>query len=81
MSKSKDVRKLSQHEKYRKAVVLTSELASVASVASSIHFQRRIKLLKKLIDHWKNGEEVSLVEVGEGISSIFLCKNITFHCI
>ena len=30
VSKSKDVRKLSQHEKYRKAVVLTSELASVA---------------------------------------------------
>ena len=66
MSKLKDVRKLSQHEKYRKAVVLTSELASVASVASSVHFQRLIKLLKKLIDHLKNGEEVSLVEVGEG---------------
>ena len=66
VSKSKDVRKLSQHEKYRKVVVLTSELASVASVASSAHFQRRIRLLKKLIDHWKNGEEVSLVEVGEG---------------
>ena len=40
VSKSKDVRKLSQHEKYRKAVVLTSELASVASVTSSVHFQR-----------------------------------------
>ena len=66
VSKSKDVRKLSQHEKYRKAVVFTSELASVVSVASSVHFQRRIRLLKKLTDHWKNGEEVSLVEVGEG---------------
>ena len=72
VSKSKDVRKLSQHEKYRKAVVLTSELASVASVASSVHFQRRIKLLKKLIDHWKNGEEVSLVEVGEGNPSFYV---------
>ena len=75
VSKLKDVRKLSQHKKYHKAVVLTSELASVASVASSVHFQRRINLLKKLIDHWKNGEEVSLVEVGEGNPSFYV-KNI-----
>ena len=78
MSKSKYVRKLSQHEKYRKAVVLTSELASVVSVASSFHFQRRIKLLKKLIDHWKNGEEVSLVEVGEGNPSCYV-KMLLFY--
>ena len=31
---------LSQQEKYRKALLLTSELASVASVASHIHFER-----------------------------------------
>ena len=49
-------RKLSQHEKYRKALVVTSELASVASGASHVHFHHRIKLLKELIDHWKNGE-------------------------
>jgi len=31
---------LSQHEKYRKALLLTTELASVASAASHIHFKR-----------------------------------------
>ena len=36
-SSYKGRRKLSQHEKFREAVVLTSELASVVSVASSIH--------------------------------------------
>ena len=35
-------RKLSQHEKFRKAAVLTSELASVISVSSNVYFQRRI---------------------------------------
>ena len=59
-------RKLSQHEKFRKAAVLTSELASVISVSSNVHFQRRIKLVKDLIDYWKRSEEVGLVEVDKG---------------
>ena len=50
-------RKLSQHQKFRKASVITSELASVASEASHVHFQRRIDVLKDLIVHWKNGDE------------------------
>ena len=66
-SETKHVRKLTQHEKFRKAVGLTSELASVTSYASTFHFRRRMKLLQQLINHWKNGEEVSLVEIGEGI--------------
>ena len=37
-SSCKGRRKLSQHRKFRKAVVLTSELASVVYVASSVHF-------------------------------------------
>ena len=60
-------RKLSQHEKYRKALPLTSELASVTSNASHVHFHRRLKLLQELIDHWKRGEEVALVDVDEGM--------------
>ena len=60
-------RKLSQHDKFRKASLLTSELASVASGTSGIHFDRRIELLKDLISYWKRGDEVSLVEVEEGI--------------
>ena len=59
-------RKLSQHEKFRKATILTSELASVASEASHVHFQRRLDLLKDLIGHWKSGDEVAIVEVEEG---------------
>ena len=63
----KHKRKLSQHEKYCKALLLTSELASVASGASHIHFHRRMKLLKELIDHWKSGEEVGLVDLDLGV--------------
>ena len=56
---------LSQHEKYCKALVLTSELASVASGASQFHFDRQLNLIQELIDHWKCGEEVGLVDLNE----------------
>ena len=65
--KTKRVRVPSQHQKYRKAAVLTSELASIASEASGVHFNRRIKILKELIAHWKCGEEVGLAEVDYGL--------------
>lgn len=45
-SKINSRRKLSQHEKYRKALVFTSELASVASEASHVHFKRRLDVLE-----------------------------------
>ena len=48
-SSSKDKRKLSQHEKHRKASLLTSELACVASGASHVHFDCRLQVLKDLI--------------------------------
>ena len=63
-------RKLSQHEKFRKASIVTSELASVASEASNVHFDRRIALLKDLIAYWKNGDEVTLMEVEHGMLSM-----------
>ena len=56
-------RKLSQHEKFRKASLLTTEIASIASCASNVHYNRRIKLLQNLLYHWKNGEEVTLMEI------------------
>ena len=59
-------RTLSQHEKYRRALLLTSELASVASAASYIHFKRRLKLIQERIDYWKCGEEVGLTEIDKG---------------
>ena len=60
-------RKLSQHEKFRKASIVTSELASVASEASNVHFDRRITLLKDLIAYWRNGDEMTLMEVDHGM--------------
>ena len=59
--------KLSQHEKFRKASIVTSELASVASEASNVHFDHRIALLKDLIAYWRNGDEVTLMEVYHGM--------------
>ena len=63
---STEKRPLSQHEKYRKAVLLTSELASVASGASQFHFVQRLNLIQELIDHWKCGKEVGLLDLNEG---------------
>ena len=65
-SSSRSKRPLSQNQKFKKAVVLTSELASLASEASNVHFSRRIKLLNQLVEHWKKSEEVALVEIDEG---------------
>ena len=61
-------RAMSQHQKYRKATYLTSELASIVSESSGIHFDRKMKFLKELIDSWKCGQEVALTEVDEGSS-------------
>ena len=61
-------RAMSQYQKYRKATYLTSELASIVSESSGIHFDRKIKFLKELIDSWKCGQEVALTKVDEGNS-------------
>jgi hypothetical protein len=66
LSTSKSNHPLSQNHKFKKAVILTSELASLASEASKIHFVRRMKLLKELVEHWKENEEVALVEIDKG---------------
>ena len=69
---SRNERKLSQHEKFRKANILTTELATVISEASHSHYYQRLDLIKKLIDSWKNGEEMALCTVDEGWYSSFL---------
>ena len=51
---------LTQHEKFRKASLITAELASVASEASNIHFERRLSSMKDLLKYWKEGKEVSI---------------------
>ena len=37
---------MSQHQKYRKATYLTSELASIVIESSGIHFDRKMKFFK-----------------------------------
>ena len=64
-------RKLTQHEKFRKANMLTTELAAVISEASHTHFYRRLELLKDLIDSWKSGTEVALADLDEGEITLF----------
>ena len=51
---------LTQNEKFRKASLITVELASVASEASNIHFKRRLSLMKDLLKYWKEGKKVSI---------------------
>ena len=57
------VSKLSQHQKFLKAAVVTSQLATVVSEACGARFTQRMGLLKELMDFWKNGDEVALVEI------------------
>ena len=59
--------RLSQHEKFHKAHLLTSELASVASEKSRVHFQQQLEVLEDFITHWKAGNEVTITDVDEGI--------------
>lgn len=59
-------RKLSQHQKFRKASILTNQLASVASEASNVHFKRHMNVLEDLLMRWKEGDEVALVDADEG---------------
>ena len=56
--------------------MVTSELASVASEASHVHFQRRLDLLGDLISHWKSAHEVTITEVVTGngcVAPTILC--------
>ena len=59
--------RLSQHEKFRKASICATELASVASEASHVHFNRKIDLMEKLCEYWKLGKEVGLTLLDKGL--------------
>ncbi|XP_065901380.1 zinc finger SWIM domain-containing protein 3-like [Dysidea avara] len=56
---------LSQHQKFHEASLITTELASLASMVSNIHYKRRIELLKELVEFWKNGQMVGLTEISQ----------------
>ena len=44
-------------------MVIASELVSVASESSNIHYEKCIELLRELVDSWKNGQMVGLTEI------------------
>uniref|UniRef100_A0A1X7UD11 Uncharacterized protein n=1 Tax=Amphimedon queenslandica TaxID=400682 RepID=A0A1X7UD11_AMPQE len=52
-----------QYERFRKASLITTELASVASEAFNIHFEQKLSSLNDLLKYWKNGKEVAIHEV------------------
>ena len=54
---------LSQHQKFREASLITTDLALLASMVSNVHYERRIELLKELVDFWKNGQIVGFTEL------------------
>ena len=79
VEKQPPMNKLSQHQKFRKAAVLTSTLATVMSEACGIHFTRRMEQLQELIDCWKNGKEVILMDASD--AGVLVATAVLFICI
>ena len=65
VTSAKHRKALSQHQKFRESSLITTELASLASMASNIHYERRLELLKELAEFWKNGRMVGLTEISQ----------------
>ena len=63
----KPPRRLSQHEKFKKANVCTTELAAVISEASHVNFHHRLEIVQNLCEYWKSGKEVGLKLINEGL--------------
>ena len=63
--------------KYRKASLLTSELAAVVSSASEVHFERRMELVQQLPDLLKEGKEVHINDLVKGNECIWHCLFLT----
>lgn len=68
--------KLSQHQKFPKASIITSQLASVASEVSTMHFEWRIKLLNNLLASWRDGTEVTLVDLDSCKYHVQVCVHV-----
>jgi len=60
-------RRLSQQEKFRKASIYVTELASVASESSHVHFYCKVELMGKLCEYWKSGKEDGLTLLDKGL--------------
>ena len=65
VTSAKHRKALSQHQKFCESSLITTELASLTSMASNIHYERRLELLKKLAEFWKNGQMFGLTEISQ----------------
>ena len=63
---------MSQHEKFKKANICTTELAAVISEASHVNFYRQLEIVQNFCKYWKSGKEVGLKLINEGL---FLCNS------
>ena len=68
-STKEDIKILSQHEKFRKASFIATEVASIVSYSSRCQFVRRIELLQKISEFWRDGKEVSVVPLEGQLSN------------
>ena len=68
----KPSRRLSQHEKFKKANVCTTELVAVISEASHVNFHRQLEIVQNLCEYWKSGKEVGIKLIDEGLYSTYV---------
>ena len=65
ITSAKHRKALSQHQKFCESSLITTELASLASMASNIHYERSFELLKELAEFWKNWRMIGLTEISQ----------------
>ena len=56
---------LNKAQKFRESSAITAKLAQLASDVGSAQYSRRMEVLKSLVWHWENGNEVSILELSK----------------
>ena len=56
---------LNKAQKFRESSTITAKLAQLASDVGSTEYLRRMEVLKSLVWHWENGNEVSILELSK----------------
>ena len=57
---------LNKAQKFRESSTITIKLAQLASDVGSAEYSRQMEVLKSLVWHWENGNEVSIRELSKG---------------
>lgn len=55
---------LSQHQKFRKAQIVSQELASLASEVGMVEFEEKLSILRELRDIWAAGGKATIQQDG-----------------